>query len=214
MIALNHLTKCFGGIEAVNDVTLTLTSGEVVIVQGPSGGGKTTLLRLIAGLELPDAGQIEIDHKLVSSPGWATSPHSRGIGIVFQRCALWPHMTVAQNIRFAMDGASRKQAASRLSELLEQTVLQDLSSRYPSQLSGGEARRVAFARAMAARPGRLLLDEPLTNLDPDLKGHLLALIQTYVEQVGATIVYVTHDQDEATAVGGRLIRMERGRIVA
>jgi iron(III) transport system ATP-binding protein len=212
MIRLSRVTKCFGRVKAVDDLTLVIDPGEIVVVQGPSGSGKTTLLRLIAGLELPDAGEIVIDGQTVSTPARATAPHSRGIGIVFQRCALWPHMTVAQNIRFALDGLSKVESAQHLNALLARTALEDLSSRYPGQLSGGEARRVALARALAARPRRLLLDEPLTNLDPDLRGHLLQVIQSYVQQVGATLLYVTHDEAEARDVGGRWVRLERGRI--
>ncbi len=212
MITLWHVTKCFGSVKPVDDVTLSIPAGAVVVIQGPSGSGKTTLLRLIAGLELPDEGQIGIDGALASSPVGATPPHARGIGMVFQRSALWPHMTVAQNIRFAINGVSNEEAGDRLGALLRETALKDLSSRYPSQLSGGEARRVALARAIASRPTRLLLDEPLTNLDPDLKHHLLGFIQSYAMRIQATVVYVTHDQQEAKKVGGTLIRMDRGRI--
>lgn len=213
MITLRQVSKSFGTVRAVVDVTLTISTAEIVVVQGPSGGGKTTLLRLIAGLELPDAGEISLDGERVSSPGWATAPHSRGVGIVFQRPALWPHMTVAQNVRFAMNGLSRAEATSHLGYLLEETSLTGLASRYPSQLSGGEARRVALARALASRPRRLLLDEPLTNLDPDLKERLLASILKAVQEAGSTLVYVTHDREEAREVGGRWLRMVDGRIV-
>jgi ABC-type sulfate/molybdate transport systems ATPase subunit len=214
MIEIRDLVKCFGQVRAVDRVTLQVNGGEAVVVQGPSGGGKTTLLRLLAGLELPDAGEILLDDLVVSSASKAVAPHARGIGMVFQRSALWPHMTVAQNIAFAMNAASAHETGHRLRELLAQVKLEDLAGRFPSQLSGGEARRVALARAIAARPRRLLLDEPLINLDPDLKRHLLQLIRAYAEEVGATLVYVTHSQHEAEQVGGRVIRMERGRIVA
>ncbi len=214
MIELEHLAKSFGAVRAVDDVSLSIPSGSVNVIQGPSGGGKTTLLRLVAGLELPDRGEILLDGKRVSAPGWATAPHTRGIGIVFQRSALWPHMTVAQNVRFAIsrDGGSRGRlarqgrpggTASRLEELLAQTSLTRLAGRYPAQLSGGEARRVALARALAAQPRRLLLDEPLTNIDPELKSQLLDTILHHVRETAATLLYVTHDREEARQVGVR-----------
>jgi iron(III) transport system ATP-binding protein len=234
MIDLKHLSRSFGPVRAVDDVSLSIAGGDVVVVQGPSGGGKTTLLRLVAGLELPDAGEILLDGERVSAAGWATAPHTRGIGIVFQRSALWPHMTVAQNVCFAMspDGNPRGRfarqgrawdTASRLELLLGQTSLAGLAGRYPAQLSGGEARRVALARALAARPQRLLLDEPLTNLDPELKSQLLDTILHHVQETGATLLYVTHDGEEAHQVDVRWramdptacvrrLRMERGRI--
>lgn len=213
MIAIRHLTKCFGEVKAVNDLSLEISSGEVVVIQGPSGSGKTTLLRLIAGLELPDEGEILMDGELVSSPGWARPPYTRGIGFVFQRSALWPHMTVAQNICFSMNGISREEAASRLSELLERTALKGLSSRYPSQLSGGEARRVALARAIAARPRRLLLDEPLSNLDPELCASMLDLIWQVQAETGVTLIFVSHDPLPAGAVCKRVVVMRGGRVV-
>jgi len=213
MISLKRVSKAFGSIRAVDHVSLEILAGQVVVIQGPSGSGKTTLLRLIAGLELPDSGVIALDDEVVSAVDWATPPHSRGIGIVFQRSALWPHMTVAQNLCFAMNGLSKAEADAHLHEILERVVLTDLRDRYPSQLSGGEARRVAVGRAMAARPKRLLLDEPLTSLDPELKGRLLTAILEYAHETGATVLYITHDREEARAVGHVRLCMERGRIV-
>jgi ABC-type sulfate/molybdate transport systems ATPase subunit len=144
----------------------------------------------------------------------ARPPHSRGIGMVFQRSALWPHMTVAQNILFGVTGISREQAALQLRTLLVQAALEGLAERFPAQLSGGEARRVALARALAAAPQRLLFDEPLTSQDPELKGRLLETIRGRVRESGATLVYVTHDAAEARQVGGRIVRMNRGRLEA
>jgi len=213
MIVLKDLTKTFGAARAVDSLSLEIPAGEMIAIQGPSGSGKTTLLRLIAGLELPDQGQISMDGEVVSRPGWAVEPWTRGIGIVFQRCALWPHMTVAQNILFAMNGAQRDQKKIRLEGLLQQIHLEALAGRYPFSLSGGEARRVAIARALAAEPRRLLMDEPLTNLDHDLKRQLLDVILGYAASRGTTLIYITHEEDEASLLGGRWLHMQNGRLI-
>jgi len=213
MINLYQVTKNYGPVIALDDVSLEISAGETLVIQGPSGSGKTTLLRLIAGLETPTQGQIQIAGEQVSSPSGLTPAYTRGIGFVFQRSALWPHMTVMQNIRFAMSSMSRPQSAELGEQLLEQMALKELANRYPSQLSGGEARRVALARALAANPNILLLDEPLTSLDPDLKERLLELIRGYVTETKTTLLYVTHIADEAGQVGGRLVHMQAGRVV-
>ena len=210
MIQLKEVCKRFGLVQAVAAASLEIEPGEKVIIQGPSGSGKTTLLRLIAGLELPTEGEIWIDGLLASKPGWAMAPHRRQIGVVFQRSALWPHMTVAQNLEFAMNGLSRQAREVRLRMLLAQAELTKLAQRYPDQLSGGEARRTALARALASQPRRLLLDEPLTNLDPDLKQQFLTLILEYTSQADASLVYITHDDEEAGVINGRLLRMQLG----
>lgn len=214
MITARNLSKSFGSIRAVDGLTLEIPAGQTLVLQGPSGSGKTTLLRLVAGLEIPDEGEVALAGSPVSRPGWATPPHSRGIGMVFQRSALWPHMTVAQNILFGVTGISREQAALQLRTLLVQAALEGLAERFPAQLSGGEARRVALARALAAAPQRLLFDEPLTSQDPELKGRLLETIRGRVRESGATLVYVTHDAAEARQVEGRIVRMNRGRLEA
>ncbi len=213
MIALHKVTKSYGSVTALDNVSLEIFSGETVVIQGPSGSGKTTLLRLIAGLEIPTQGQIHIAGEQVSSPSGVTPAYTRGIGFVFQRSALWPHMTVMQNIHFAMSSLPKPQAEELLNQLLEQMALKELANRYPSQLSGGEARRVALARALAANPNILLLDEPLTSLDPDLKERLLRLIRGCVAKTKTTLLYVTHIADEAGQVGGRLVHMQAGRVV-
>ena len=213
MIALRQVTKSYNSVTALDNVSLDISSGETVVIQGPSGSGKTTLLHLIAGLEIPTQGQIHIDRELVSSPSGVTPAYTRGIGFVFQRSALWPHMTVMQNIHFVMNSISKPQAAELLEKLLEQMALKELTNRYPSQLSGGEARRVALARALATNPDILLLDEPLTSLDPDLKERLLRVIHDYAKKTNATLLYVTHLLDEAKQVGGRLIYIQEGRVV-
>jgi iron(III) transport system ATP-binding protein len=213
MIELRQVVKHFNNVTALADISLLIEGRESIVIQGPSGSGKTTLLRTIAGLELPDEGEIHLDGFPASRPGWGIPPYLRGIGFVFQRSALWPHMTVAQNILFAMNGALPQEKRDRLDELLVKADLLQLAGRYPGQLSGGEARRTAVARALAARPERLLLDEPLTNLDPQLKYRLPQVVLDYVREQKATLLYVTHDLEEIRSIQGRVVILERGRIL-
>lgn len=213
MIQIRALSKNYGSTLALVDACLEVNDGEMVVIQGSSGSGKTTLLRLIAGFELPDQGEIYLDGEQVSCPGWGWPPYRREIGMVFQRSALWPHMTVAQNLLFAMDGIARQSRQTRLTSLLADTGLSTLAERYPDQLSGGEARRTALARALASNPKRLLLDEPLTNLDPRLKQQLLELIVNQTHSQGITLLYVTHDRQEALSIGGRLVLLEGGQVL-
>jgi ABC-type Fe3+/spermidine/putrescine transport system ATPase subunit len=213
MIELRDLSKRFGRTWAVRKLSLRVEGGEKLVIRGPSGSGKTTLLRLIAGLEMPDEGEIFIDGQKTRDGRKVMPPYRRGVGFVFQRNALWPHMTVVQNMQFAMNGLEPAEAARRLEELLHDLQLEHLRDRYPAQLSGGEARRVALARALAARPKRLLLDEPLTNMDPDLKQQIMNLIQTKIMHPGLTVIYVTHDQGEQQWMNGRLIKIRDGQIV-
>lgn len=214
MIRLDGLCKSYDRKSPIiRDASFDLPDGSALAILGPSGSGKTTLLRLIAGLELPDDGTIWRDGEVISEPGWALAPHRRGMGFLFQSPALWPHMTVAQNIRFGLAGWARPAARQRLEELLAQTGLEALSDRFPHQISGGEARRAALARALAPRPACLLMDEPLTHLDADLKQEMLALILSSAAAARASLVYVTHDPAEAEVVSVRVGRMEAGRLV-
>ena len=212
MIEVNHLTHGYDSQVVLDDVNLIIQPGEVVVLQGPSGSGKTTLIRLIAGLDFPKQGQILIDGKLASTSRWVLPPHSRGVGIVFQRSALWPHMTVAGNLRFVMNGLPVSEKNRRIDRLLRMAGIESLANRLPGQLSGGEARRVALLRALAAMPKRLLLDEPLTNLDLELKTGMLELIREYQKEHQPTQLYVTHDLDEARRIGGRVMHLENGRL--
>lgn len=212
MIAVTSLSRYYDGVRALEDVSFEIASGAALAVVGPSGSGKTTLLRLIAGLELPDSGEVHLDGCVVSRPGWALAPHRRGVGLVFQSPALWPHMTVAQNILFGLRGLPHAEARTRLEALLAQTGLKGLERRYPHQISGGQARRVALARALAPRPRFLLLDEPLTNLDARLKEEMLELILAAARDAAATLLYVTHQMEEATRVARRVLRLEAGRV--
>ncbi|NMC75520.1 MAG: ABC transporter ATP-binding protein [Geobacteraceae bacterium] len=213
MIQVRHVTKFYGKVKALQDVSLQVTTPEPVVILGPSGSGKSTLLRLIAGLEVPDAGEIRINGGLVSRPGWVLPPHLRNMGFVFQAPALWPHMTVEGNITFGMDGVSQDRLRGRLRELLDDFDLHGLGKRYPDELSGGEARRVAIARCLAPEPRYLLMDEPLTNLDRERKWRALERIAVAVRETGAFLVYVTHDPEEARKLSRRVIFLDSGRIV-
>jgi iron(III) transport system ATP-binding protein len=178
MIQIKGLMKSYPPLCPLRSISLDVVVGERIGIQGPSGSGKTTLLRLIAGFELPDKGEIRIYGRLVSNPSWAVVPFGRGIGMVFQRNALWPHMNVAQNILYAMNGVDRAEKSNRLRQLMDWMDLRELARRYPNRLSGGEARRVALARALAGNPRILLMDEPFSSLDPDLKDQISAGIPT------------------------------------
>lgn len=212
MIEVRDVTKRFGKTTALASVSVTLARGERLSVLGPSGSGKTTLLRLIAGLETPDAGDVLLDGELASRPGWALAPHLRSIGFVFQQPTLWPHMSVARNVAFGLGEMPREPADARLAEALEATGLTGLRDRLPGELSGGEARRVALARALAPRPDWLLMDEPLANLDIEAKDEMLALIASVAQETSAGLIYVTHDESEAARISTRVVRLRDGRL--
>ncbi|PKO18112.1 ABC transporter substrate-binding protein [candidate division BRC1 bacterium HGW-BRC1-1] len=214
MIELMDIGRIFGTVRALDGVTLRIETGARLALLGASGSGKTTLLRLIAGLDLPDSGEISMDGRVVSRAGWALEPHRRGIGFVFQKPCLWPHMTVAQNVDFAIAGVPKAERRARLGAVLETTGLADLAGRYPSELSGGQERRVALARAMVGQPQILLMDEPLTSLDPEAKGEMLELVSRTVKQHSCTLVYVTHEKAEADALANETLLLQAGRLVS
>ncbi len=213
MIILEEVSKTFQDHTAVDHVSLEIPDHACLALLGPSGSGKTTLLRVIAGLEMPDEGTISMSGRVVSSPDLFVPPSERRIGFVFQSAALWPHKTVAGNILFALDALPAAEQHQRLIPLLDRMGITSLRDRYPDQISGGEARRVALARALAPRPETLLFDEPLTNLDRPLREDLLCLIAESVRANGSTMLYVTHDEYEATAVADTTIRFDKGRII-
>ena len=196
LVKVIDLSKHYNGISVLEGVNFDLTENSRIAISGPSGSGKTTVLRLLAGLELPDHGKIVMRGQVISKPGWSLPPHQRGMGMVFQNPALWPHMTVAQNILFGLGDLSRSEAHQRLEIVLNECALSGLEERFPQHLSAGESRRVALARAIAPKPRILLLDEPLVNLDLDLKTILLELIRTIISEV-SILVYVTHDKEDA-----------------
>ena len=213
MIELTDIGRSFGQVHALAGVTMRIGPAARLAVLGASGSGKTTLLRLIAGLEIPDSGEIRMDGRVVSRAGWALEPHLRDIGFVFQKPCLWPHMTVAQNVDFAIAGVPKTERRARLDSVLETTGLADLGGRYPSELSGGQERRVALARAIVRQPRNLLMDEPLTSLDSEAKGEMLELVSRTVKLHGCTLVYVTHDKAEADALADETVLLRDGRLV-
>ncbi|WP_418790276.1 ABC transporter ATP-binding protein [Phosphitispora sp. TUW77] len=212
MIKICNLTKTYGEIAAVRKVSLSVPQFSAMAILGPSGCGKTTLLRLLSGLEIPEAGEIYIDGRMVSCSKWADAPASRNIGFVFQSPALWPHLTVAGNILFGLRGLTKAKAKERLEELLEVMNIKELKKRYPHEISGGQARRVAIARTLAPKPQRILMDEPLVNLEPELKTEIIAYIKEGISSTGATLVYVTHDKSEASQITKSPLFMSNGMI--
>ena len=210
-VRLRNLSKAYGQTAAVDDVSLDVPAGAFVSLLGPSGSGKTTTLNLIAGFLTPDRGDILIDNRSVAD----VPPHKRNIGMVFQSYSLFPHMTVADNVGFPLRMRSklaRVEAQKRIAEMLSLVQLSHLSARYPRQLSGGQQQRVAMARALVSRPRLLLMDEPLGALDKKLREQMQTEIRRIHRSVGATIVYVTHDQSEALTMSDLVVVMHRARI--
>ncbi|MDP2663562.1 MAG: ATP-binding cassette domain-containing protein [Dehalococcoidia bacterium] len=212
MIEIRQVSRVIDGTWVLRDVSLEVASGEALAVIGPSGSGKTTLLRLIAGLDVPSSGHIVLAGRIASGNGTFLPPHQRGVGMVFQRPSLWPHMTVAQNVGFGLARMSSRESARRLQEVIELTALAGLEKRYPHQLSGGEMQRAAIARAIAPRPRTLLLDEPLTGLDPELHASILDLLRKVRAETGAAFVYVSHDHQEAEDITELVAVLRRGRL--
>jgi iron(III) transport system ATP-binding protein len=215
-IQFTGVTKKYGSVVAVDNLDLTIPDGSFVTLLGPSGCGKTTTLRMIAGLEMPNSGEIRLDDRVLSSSttGEAVPPEKRGMGLVFQSYALWPHMTVSENIVFGlqMQGKSKAEQTARLEELTHLLHINGLEHRYPLQLSGGQQQRVALARMLAISPQVLLLDEPLSNLDARLRMEMRAELKRLHEKLGNTIVYVTHDQMEAMTMASDVAVMLDGRL--
>jgi sulfate/thiosulfate transport system ATP-binding protein len=209
-IAVENVSKNFGGFQAVDRVSLEIESGSLVALLGPSGSGKSTLLRLISGLEMPDEGKIW----LTGTDATYQSVQERNIGFVFQHYALFKHMTIRQNIAFGLDIRKKdpQKTRKRVSELLELVQLAGLGDRYPSQLSGGQRQRVALARALAVEPRVLLLDEPFGALDAKVRKDLRAWLRRLHDEVHVTTVFVTHDQEEAMEVSDQVVVMNKGKI--
>jgi iron(III) transport system ATP-binding protein len=209
-VTVRRLRRSFGETVAVDDVDLDVRPGEMLTILGPSGCGKTTLLRLIAGLERPEAGTIEIGGRRVADAAAAIPPERRRVGMVFQDVALFPHLSVRDNVGYGLRGDPDRQV--RIRELLELVDLPDAGDRMPHHLSGGMQQRVAVARALAPRPDVILLDEPFSALDAALRTQLRGDVREILRAAGTAAVFVTHDQDEALTLGDRMAVMVRGRI--
>jgi iron(III) transport system ATP-binding protein len=210
MIRLEGVTKRFGATTAVDEASLCIEYGEVVALLGPSGCGKTTLLRLIAGFENPDGGTVEVAGRRVAGAGTWIPPEQRRVGMVFQDYALFPHLTVAENVGF---GLPRRARVARVAELLAIVGLGGLGRRYPHELSGGQQQRVALARALAPSPELVLLDEPWSNVDPFLRETLRAEVSEIIRPLGVTVLLVTHDREEAFSVADRIALIRDGAVV-
>jgi ABC-type Fe3+/spermidine/putrescine transport system ATPase subunit len=214
-LELRKVTKTFAGHTAVNAVSLDISVGESVVILGPSGCGKTTILRLIAGLETPDAGEVWLFGQRASAQDRNLLPtHQRGIGFVFQDLALWPHMTLHQHLDFVTRSAgfSKQERSTRATEILALVRLGDKGDRYPHELSGGEQQRTALARALVGRPRLLLLDEPFSSLDPDLRSMMREELRTLHRALQLTTIYVSHDPEDAAALATRTVAVRAGRV--
>jgi iron(III) transport system ATP-binding protein len=213
-LKLYGLSKRYGGFLAVDGIDLELQSGEFVSLLGPSGCGKTTTLRMIAGFVDPTAGIIEMDGQVLSSPAGSVPPDRRQMSMIFQSYAIWPNMTVEQNVAFGLElrKIAKAEVKRRVGEMLEVVRMSHLADRYPSELSGGQQQRVALARAIVIRPSVLLLDEPLSNLDATLREEMRFEIRRLHDEFHVTTVYVTHDQAEAMVTSDRIAVMNQGRI--
>ncbi len=217
-ITIASLSKSYGGrhvqMAALQDLDLTIRDNQFITLLGPSGCGKTTTLRCIAGYVTPDVGTIHVDDRLLSSPSGVVSPEARGMGMVFQNYAVWPHKTVHENIAFGLK--LRKLSSAQVRDKVEQALvlvnLKGLEGRYPNELSGGQQQRVALARSLVVEPDILLLDEPLSNLDAKLREKMRGELKQLQRRTGITFIYVTHDQAEALALSDQIAVMHGGRL--
>jgi iron(III) transport system ATP-binding protein len=213
-VSLSGITKKFGEVAAVDGLDLEIGDGEFVSLLGPSGCGKTTTLRLIAGFLQPEAGEIRVNREVVSSASILVPPERRNMSMIFQSYAVWPHMTVFQNVAYGLKlrGWARADIEKKVRQMLSVVRLDALAERYPGELSGGQQQRVALARALVVEPQTLLLDEPLSNLDANLREEMRFEIRRLHEEFHITTIYVTHDQAEAMVTSDRIAVMNQGRI--
>jgi iron(III) transport system ATP-binding protein len=213
-VALRGLIKRFGGAVALDNISLEIKHGLLVCLLGPSGCGKTTALRLVAGFIEPTSGDVVIGDRVVSSPNRVLPPERRNVSMVFQSYALWPHMTVAENVAYGLTlrKVDRDSIRRRVDEILSRAKLVNLAARYPGELSGGQQQRVALARALIVEPETLLLDEPLSNLDANLREEMRFEVRRLHDEYRYTTIYVTHDQSEAMTTADLIVVMNHGRI--
>ena len=215
---IRNIVMDFNGFKALNGISLKIQDGEFIAVLGPSGCGKTTLLRLLAGFTPPSSGEIRIGEQVVANRDYVLPPNERFISMVFQSYALWPHMSVRKNVEFPIKNNKfvspeiRSNCDSRVQELIGMVGLTGMEKRLPAQLSGGQRQRVALARARAVNPDLLLMDEPLSNLDTELRVEMRREIKELHQKTKVTVVYVTHDQSEALALADRIVVMNQGQI--
>jgi len=212
VLELDDVAKRYGDEPVIADLSLSVEEGEILTLLGPSGCGKTTTLRLIAGLDRPDAGTIRLNGDPVSGDGAFVAPERRGVGVVFQEFALFPHLTAAENVAFGLKEASSAETDARVRELLDLVGLEAQADSYPDELSGGQQQRVALARSLAPEPEILLLDEPFSNLDVDLRVAMREEVRDIIKEAGVTAVSVTHDQEEAMSISDRVAVVNDGRI--
>ncbi len=213
-IRLVDLRKSFGSTVALGGISVTVKNGELLALLGPSGCGKSTTLQIVAGFLIPDGGEVWTDNRLISSPRGAVPPERRQMSLVFQSYALWPHMTAFQNIAFGLEmrRLAPREIQRRVHSILELVDLAGYGQRYPHELSGGQQQRVALARALVVQPDTLLLDEPLSNLDANLREQMRFEVRRIHRETGITTVYVTHDQGEAMVIADRIAVMNHGQI--
>ena len=214
LIELAHVSLTYpnAATPALHDLTLEIAEGATLSILGPSGCGKTTVLRAIAGFERPQTGEIRIAGRPVCDRSHWVPPEERGVGMVFQDYALFPHRTVAQNVAFGLQRLEKPAASQMVAQTLDLVGLSGLEDRYPHELSGGQQQRVALARALAPKPIVILLDEPFSNLDPDMRGQMREEVEEILRLTGTTAVLVTHDHDEAFAMADRVAVLNHGRL--
>lgn len=212
VLQATNLSKKYPGAKqnAVSGFSMQVQQGEIVALLGESGSGKTTILRMISGFEIPDSGELFLNGKLVSGNGVFIEPEKRGVGVVFQNYALFPHKTVAENIGFGLFRFEKAVRQARINEVLEMTGLSGFDKRYPHQLSGGQQQRVSLARALAPNPGLILFDEPFSNIDTKLKSQIREEIRDILKQSAATAIFVTHDTKDVLAIADRAVVIKNG----
>ena len=212
-VIVKDLSFNYDSVNVINDISFNIKEGDIVCILGESGSGKSTILRLLAGLEKPNKGFIKINNQLVVNDNHFILPEDREIGVVFQDYALFPHMTVAENILFGIKNKSKKYKKDKLLELLNLIGLSDYQSKYPHQLSGGQQQRIALARALAIEPALVVMDEPFSSLDANLQSRIRSDLQKIIKKTGTTSIFVSHDKDDALSIADKTIILKDGKIV-